>query len=337
MPDACRAPSSRSLPNSAQPRKPPMNRDNPEHDGRRCHRVLAGHQGAGDEAGDGADDDERDDEPEHGILHCVVTAPHRHIGSPTDSPPRFTPTSHRQPDGGENARAARLRGGRSRGLFFRCSPQQPVPGRRGAVDQPEAPSDSHRSLADQPTSPRPVRSTTRGSVFLDLLRTTDHKVIGKIYLVTSFVFFPGRRVIALLIRCQLARPGTPSSTSSSYNPLFTLHGTIMMCLFATPIVFAFANLVLPLQVGAPDVGLPAPERPLLLAVPLRRAHRVSGFLSPGGRPTSPGLPTHRSPTRSTRRAPAPTCGSSGCRSPVSPPSSARSTSSPRSITLRAPA
>ena len=55
-----------------------------------------------------------------------------------------------------------------------------------------------------------------------------------------------------------------------YNQLFTMHGTIMLLFFATPIVFAFANLVLPLQIGAPDVALPAAERVLLLAVPVRR-------------------------------------------------------------------
>ena len=41
-----------------------------------------------------------------------------------------------------------------------------------------------------------------------------------------------------------------------YNQLFTMHGTIMLLFFATPIVFAFANLVLPLQIGAPDVAFP---------------------------------------------------------------------------------
>ena len=55
--------------------------------------------------------------------------------------------------------------------------------------------------------PDPVRPTSRGSVFLDLLRTTDHKTIGKMYLVTSFAFFLAGGIMALLMRGELARPG----------------------------------------------------------------------------------------------------------------------------------
>src|SRR5215212_3042111 len=104
--------------------------------------------------------------------------------------------------------------------------------------------------------PNPVRPTSRGSVFLDLLRTTDHKTIGKMYLVTSFAFFLAGGIMALLMRGELARPGLQYLSLEQYNQLFTMHGTIMLLFFATPMVFAFANLVLPLQIGAPDVSFP---------------------------------------------------------------------------------
>ena len=110
-------------------------------------------------------------------------------------------------------------------------------------------------------------------MFLNVLRTTDHKLIGRMYLVTSFLFFFLGGVMALLMRAELARPGMQFLSPEQYNQLFTMHGTIMLLFFATPLVFAFANLVLPLQIGSPDVAFPAAQRVLLLAVPVRRADR----------------------------------------------------------------
>ncbi|HVV24569.1 MAG TPA: cbb3-type cytochrome c oxidase subunit I, partial [Pseudonocardiaceae bacterium] len=102
----------------------------------------------------------------------------------------------------------------------------------------------------------PVRHTPKGSVLLSLLRTTDHKQIGIMYLATSFGFFMVGGVMALLMRTELARPGLQFLSQEQYNQLFTMHGTIMLLLYATPILFGFANVVLPLQIGSPDVGFP---------------------------------------------------------------------------------
>ena len=60
----------------------------------------------------------------------------------------------------------------------------------------------------------------------------------------------------MLMRAELARPGMQFLSPEQYNQLFTMHGTIMLLFFATPLVFAFANLVLPLQIGSPDVAFP---------------------------------------------------------------------------------
>ena len=61
-----------------------------------------------------------------------------------------------------------------------------------------------------------------------------------------------------------------------------MHGTIMLLLFATPIVFAFANYIVPLQIGAPGRGVPAAERVRLLALPVRRHARGGRLPHPGG-------------------------------------------------------
>ena len=89
-----------------------------------------------------------------------------------------------------------------------------------------------------------------------LLATTDHRTIGKLYLVTSFTWFLIGGIFALLIRSELAYPGSQVVNDELYNQLFTMHGTIMLLLFATPLFFGFANMIMPLQIGAPDVAFP---------------------------------------------------------------------------------
>ncbi|MBY8850394.1 cbb3-type cytochrome c oxidase subunit I, partial [Saccharothrix sp. MB29] len=86
-------------------------------------------------------------------------------------------------------------------------------------------------IADQ------TRSRLKGSALLRLFRTTDHKLIGLMYLVTSFAFFMVGGLMALLMRGELARPGMQFLSNEQYNQLFTMHGTVMLLLYATPIVF----------------------------------------------------------------------------------------------------
>ena len=106
------------------------------------------------------------------------------------------------------------------------------------------------------TRPYPVRRAVKGSMIGRLLRTTDAKLIGLMYLVTSFVWFFVGGFLALLMRAELARPGMQFLSPEQYNQLFTMHGTIMLLLFATPLFFAFGNAVMPLQIGSPDVAFP---------------------------------------------------------------------------------
>ena len=104
--------------------------------------------------------------------------------------------------------------------------------------------------------PFPAHTADKGSMLSQILRTTDHKLIGRMYMVTSFAFFLIGGVLALLMRAELAQPGMQFLSPEQYNQLFTMHGTIMLLFFATPLVFAFGNLVMPLQIGSPDVAFP---------------------------------------------------------------------------------
>ncbi|MCZ9346773.1 cbb3-type cytochrome c oxidase subunit I, partial [Streptomyces sp. TRM76130] len=81
---------------------------------------------------------------------------------------------------------------------------------------------------------------TQGRAVVRWLTTTDHKVIARMYLTTAFGFFLFAGVLAMLMRAELARPGLQIVSADQYNQLFTIHGTVMMLLFATPTFVGFA-------------------------------------------------------------------------------------------------
>ncbi len=95
-----------------------------------------------------------------------------------------------------------------------------------------------------------------GQQLVRVMTTTDHKVIGNLYFTTAMAWFMAGGIMALLIRSELAYPGSQVVNEETYNQLFTMHGTIMLLLFATPLFFAFGNAIMPLQIGAPDVAFP---------------------------------------------------------------------------------
>jgi cytochrome c oxidase subunit 1 len=132
------------------------------------------------------------------------------------------------------------------------------------------------------TRPWPIQQPPKGSAVARLLRTTDAKQIGLMYLVTSFAFFFIGGFMALLMRAELARPGLQIFSPEQYNQLFTMHGTIMLLFFATPIVFAFANYIVPLQIGAPDVSFPRLNAFAYWLYLFGGSLAVAGFLTPGG-------------------------------------------------------
>ena len=73
----------------------------------------------------------------------------------------------------------------------------------------------------------------KGSIMADWLSSTDHKVIGHLYLITSFGFFLIAGLMAMIMRIQLFGPDNHVVSDQQYNELFTMHGTIMLLLFAT--------------------------------------------------------------------------------------------------------
>ena len=130
--------------------------------------------------------------------------------------------------------------------------------------------------------PSPVHVPVKGSRLSNILRTTDHKTIGLMYMVASFVFFIMGGVMAMLMRGELARPEQQFLSAEQYNQLFTMHGTVMLLMFATPLFFAFANLIMPLQIGAPDVAFPRLNAFSFWLFLFGSTIVVAGFLTPGG-------------------------------------------------------
>jgi cytochrome c oxidase subunit 1 len=128
-----------------------------------------------------------------------------------------------------------------------------------------------------------VSKKTKGQILVDWLTTTDHKKIGYLYLITSFLYFLIGGVMALVIRAQLTAPGLEIvQTKEQYNQLFTMHGTIMLLMFATPLFAAFANILMPIQIGAPDVAFPRLNAIAYWFYFFGSAVAVAGFFTPQG-------------------------------------------------------
>jgi cytochrome c oxidase subunit 1 len=112
--------------------------------------------------------------------------------------------------------------------------------------------------------------------------TTDHKRIGILYLTASLGFFFVAGLMALVMRLELAVPGLQFVSEATYDQLFTMHGTTMMLLFGTPVVAAFANFLVPLQVGAADMVFPRLNALSFWLFLFGGLIVFSGFVSAGG-------------------------------------------------------
>jgi len=134
------------------------------------------------------------------------------------------------------------------------------------------------------TTPAITGATERkGNIVVNWVTSTDHKTIGYLYLITSFLYFLLGGVMALVIRAQLFAPGlSVVATGEQYNQLFTMHGTIMLLMFATPLFAGFANVLMPLQIGAPDVAFPRLNAFAYWLYSFGSLIAVAGFLTPQG-------------------------------------------------------
>jgi cytochrome c oxidase subunit 1 len=131
------------------------------------------------------------------------------------------------------------------------------------------------------TTLEPGAGTYRQSWVLDWLTTVDHKKIGILYIVNSFLFFFAAGILALLIRAELAVPGLQFTDYDTYNQAFTMHGTIMIFLFIVPVLAGFGNYIVPLMLGAPDMAFPRINALSFWLLPLGGGLIFSGYLFGG--------------------------------------------------------
>ena len=111
---------------------------------------------------------------------------------------------------------------------------------------------------------------------------TDHKVIGIQYICTTFFFFFIGGLMAMLIRAELAQPGTQIVDAATYNSLFSTHAVLMIFVFVIPVFAGIANYVLPLMIGAPDMAFPRLNALSFWMLPLAGLLFIGSFLAPGG-------------------------------------------------------
>jgi cytochrome c oxidase subunit 1 len=130
------------------------------------------------------------------------------------------------------------------------------------------------------TALTPAASAYRSGLY-EWLTTTDHKKIGILYVVNSFIFFLLGGLLALGIRTELALPGVQFVDGEVYNQLFTMHGTTMIFLFIIPVLVGFGNYVVPLQIGAPDMAFPRINALSFWMLPLAGILLFLGFATGG--------------------------------------------------------
>ena len=114
------------------------------------------------------------------------------------------------------------------------------------------------------------------------LTTTDHKALGVAYIITSMIFLLIGGILAGLIRAELAEPGQQIMNQATYNSVFTIHGSVMVYLFAVPFGFGLANYLVPLQIGAPDLAFPRLNSFSYWLYVIGGATMLLGFVADGG-------------------------------------------------------
>ena len=110
--------------------------------------------------------------------------------------------------------------------------------------------------SDLPAAPVPAPQATSRPSLRSWLWTTDHKRIGILYLVVTLFFFAVGGMMALVLRMQLASSNGSVVSPETYDQVFTMHGTTMVFLFVVPVMAAFGNYMVPLQIGARDMAFP---------------------------------------------------------------------------------
>jgi cytochrome c oxidase subunit I len=112
--------------------------------------------------------------------------------------------------------------------------------------------------------------------------STDHKVIGIQYLLTTFFFFLVAGLLAMLIRAELLTPQSDLVDRSVYNGLMTIHGTMMIFLWTIPCLAGLANYLIPLMIGARDMAFPVLNAIAFWIIPPSGILLLSSFFLPSG-------------------------------------------------------
>ncbi|QSV67304.1 MAG: cytochrome c oxidase subunit I [Aphanizomenon flos-aquae DEX188] len=112
--------------------------------------------------------------------------------------------------------------------------------------------------------------------------STDHKVIGIQYLVTSFIFFLVGGIFAMILRGELITPEADLIDRTVYNGMFTMHGTVMLFLWTFPSLVGMANYLVPLMIGARDMAFPRLNAVAFWMVPMVGILLMASFFVPGG-------------------------------------------------------
>ncbi len=111
---------------------------------------------------------------------------------------------------------------------------------------------------------------------------TDHKVIGIQYICTTFFFFIAGGLMAMVMRAELAQPGTQFVDANTFNGLFSVHASLMIFLFIIPVFAGIANYVIPLMIGAPDMAFPRLNALSYWMLPMAGILMLASFFAPGG-------------------------------------------------------
>nr|WP_051036749.1 cytochrome c oxidase subunit I [Calothrix sp. PCC 6303] len=112
--------------------------------------------------------------------------------------------------------------------------------------------------------------------------STDHKVIGIQYLVTSFIFLLVGGIFAMIMRGELITPEADLVDRTVYNVMFTMHGTVMLFGWTFPSLVGLANYLVPLMIGARDMAFPRLNAVAFWMVPVAGALLMGSFLLPSG-------------------------------------------------------
>jgi cytochrome c oxidase subunit 1 len=139
------------------------------------------------------------------------------------------------------------------------------------------------TVDERPTAvAEPPEPAPRPTGLLAFVTTTDHKRIGVAYMVTAYGFFLLGGLLAMLIRTELAEPGSQFLNQDRFNESFTMHGSIMLFLFLGPFAFGLANYFVPLHVGARDMAFPRLNALSYWFYLFGGLTMVSGFLTADG-------------------------------------------------------